>query len=606
MSETKEHPSRDGTPRKTSSAAPAAPERGASPIPRQQDARPGGPRSRTVEVLIAKRDGLLHPQTITQIAQALDALPDFKIKRTLRPSGLSVVARDGAGASDVLVGETTEALELELRSTAGPALIVERNLELEHLSGALASPAGIWPAFPPVAATAASAITLPVKVQDTQGRPVSKALVTAYSSSGIVQGATNSQGEAALTFYGISLTSLTALYVKPLSDLWEIWVPTPQLTESGPNTITLEPLGAYQPGGFDAQAFIGWGQRLIGLDQDASVLTGQGSKVAIIDSGADTTHPSLTHLHTGRDFTNLDHGGNPDPQSWTRDTLSHGTHAAGLIAGNGNGIRGFAPQAEVHVLKLFPGGKFDDLVTALAYAVDNRIDVVNLSLGTTQVSEAVAQRLEQARQAGVAVVVAAGNNGGPVLFPANLPGAYAVSAIGQQNSFPEYTYHARTRSNVVGVNGVFAANFTSHGLQIRASAPGVAVISAVPGGGFAALDGTNVAAPHISGLLALVAAHHPAFNHPSAPRNAARVDRLFQLVTQTAAPLGLDPEYAGAGLPLISNALEQGTAPQPGNGLPGGPDFDAIIRRLVYSVTQQQSFPVFTSSQPARWWGAHP
>jgi hypothetical protein len=78
MSETKEHPSRDGTPRKTSSAAPAAPERGASPIPRQQDARPGGPRSRTVEVLIAKRDGLLHPQTITQIAQALDALPDSK------------------------------------------------------------------------------------------------------------------------------------------------------------------------------------------------------------------------------------------------------------------------------------------------------------------------------------------------------------------------------------------------------------------------------------------------------------------------------------------------------------------------------------------------
>jgi len=51
-------------------------------------------------VLIARRDGLLHPQSTEQIAPALDALPDFSIKRTLRPSGLTVLAADAAGASD--------------------------------------------------------------------------------------------------------------------------------------------------------------------------------------------------------------------------------------------------------------------------------------------------------------------------------------------------------------------------------------------------------------------------------------------------------------------------------------------------------------------------
>jgi subtilisin family serine protease len=382
--------------------------------------------------------------------------------------------------------------------------------------------------------------------------------------------------------------------------LWEIWVPNPQLSQSGPNTITLEPLSAWQPAGFAEAGFIGWGQQLIGLDLEATAWTGLGSKVAIIDSGADNTHPSLTHLRIGRDFTNPDAGGNPDPQSWTRDTLSHGTHTAGLIVGNGNGIRGFAPQAEVHILKLFPGGKFDDLITALAYAVDNRIDVVNLSLGTGQISEAFAQRLEQARQAGVAVVVPAGNTAGQVQFPANLPGVFAVSAIGQENRYPDYTYHARTRSNLAGINGLFVANFTSSGPQIRVAAPGVGVISAVPGSGFAALDGTNIAAPHITGLLALVAAHHPAFNHPSAPRNAARVDRLFQVLTQAAVPLGLDPQYAGAGLPLIANALQHQAVPQPEAGLTAADDFDAIIRRLVYDAARKQGLQPALAGQSFR------
>ncbi|CAH2599273.1 S8 family serine peptidase [Rhodovastum atsumiense] len=587
MSETKERDgaNKDSATRKAGSGpAPQHPET-ASPHPLAAEAlSPGGVASRRVEILIAHREGALHPQSTDQIAQALAALPDFKVRKALRPSGLAVLAADAAGASDVLVAETSLSQELELRLNAGPALIVERNLDLEHFGG-ITLP-GPQPVAGPVVATATSAITVPVKVQDTQGRPVGKALVTVVGH-GLTQAVTNAQGLATLSIFGTAVTGITGLHVKPSAEYWDIWIPNPELRQAGPNTVTLEPLKAFQPAGFNEQHFIGWGQRLIGLGEGATELTGQGARVAIIDSGADNTHPSLTHLRIGRDFTNPD----ADPQGWTQDTLGLGTHLAGIVAGNGHGIRGFAPQAELHVLKLFPGGRLDGLISALAYAVDNRIDVVLLSLGTSQVSEAVARRLDQARKAGVAVVVGAGNTAGPSLFPANLPGVFAVSAIGQRNIAPDHTTHARAQAGPGGINGIFAAGFTSGGPLIRVAAPGVAIISSVPGGGYGAWDGTGPAAAHVAGLLALIAAHHPALGERGLPRNAARVERLFQILTQATVPLGLDPIYGGAGLPLLARLLQPSALP-PGPWAepvaPAGQDVDAIIRQQVYTAVQQQ------------------
>jgi subtilisin family serine protease len=89
---------------------------------------------------------------------------------------------------------------------------------------------------------------------------------------------------------------------------------------------------------------------------------------------------------------------------------------------------------------------------------------------------------------------------------------------------------------------------------VQVSAPGVAIISSVPGGGYAAWDGTSMAAPHITGLLALVAAH-PSF--ASLPRNASRVDQLFQAVIGGAVSAGLDAAHGGAGTPTIAKALAQ-------------------------------------------------
>jgi subtilisin len=221
------------------------------------------------------------------------------------------------------------------------------------------------------------------------------------------------------------------------------------------------------------------------------------------------------------------------------------------------------PEAEIHILKLFPGGAFNNLVAAIQYCIDNQIDVVNCSLGSDQRSEIVQQELVRAREAGVAVVVAAGNSSGPVQFPALVPGVLCVSAIGQEGQFPDDTYHAQTEQpGSVVVNGLFPAKFSCHGPEVKVCAPGVAIISTVPGGGYASWDGTSMAAPAITGSAGLIVAHHPDFDGKPLPRNAARVDRIFQLLISMAQPIGLNPLFGGAGLPTIPKDFAQASVQQ--------------------------------------------
>jgi subtilisin family serine protease len=490
-------------------------------------------------------------------------MSDVEILDRIQVSDMTALPVGGASsASDVIVIRTTLQRGLELQMTADPTVVVERNHPLVHLATLDPQFSGMPAGLPFVAP---ESLQLQFKVVDDRRQPLQKAHIVVYGGGFPVQAETDAQGLATLTLFGEAVNAVQAVYVKPVADFWEKWIPTPMLSGSGVNTISVEPLSAVPAAGIGSRSFLGWGQRLMGVDLHVvGTMTGQGGRVAIIDSGCDNKHPALTHIQIGRDYTNLDASGKPDQGTWTVDTISHGTHCAGTIAGNGqHGIRGFAPAAEVHILKLFPGGAFDNLISALKYAIDNQIDVVNCSLGSSQSSEIVQQWMEQARQAGVAVVVAAGNSADPVQFPASLASVLSVSAIGQQGQYPADTYHAQTMPTgpgLIGVNGIFAAKFSCFGPQIRACAPGVAIISSVPGGGYAAWDGTSMAAAHITGLAALVAAHHPAVK--DAPRNAARVDRLFQTVLAAAMPVGLNPVYGGAGLPSVSAAFQASVAPQ--------------------------------------------
>jgi subtilisin len=534
--------------------------------PRQgeMDSKPGEVTAGRVEYLVAVRPGAgLHRAATDMMFSALSAMPDIEILDRIKPSDVTALAAGGASiTSDVIVIRTTLQRGLELQMTADPTVVVERNHALAHLAAFDPQFSGVPAGLPFIAP---ASLQLQFKVVDDKRQPLQKALIVLYGGGFPVQAETDAQGVATLTLFGAAANAVQAIYVKPVSDFWEKWIPAPTLSDSGVNTISVEPLSSFRAAGLGSKPFVGWGQRLMGVDAHASgALTGQGGRIAIIDSGCDNKHPALTHIQIGRDYTNQDADGKPDQGTWTVDATSHGTHCAGTIAGNGQGgIRGFAPAAEVHVLKLFPGGAFDDLISALKYAIENQIDVVNCSLGSSQNSEIVQQWMEQARQAGVAVVAAAGNSAGPVQFPASLASVLSVAAIGQQGQYPAETYHAQAMPmgpGLIGVNGIFAAKFSCFGPQIRACAPGVAIISSVPGGGYAAWDGTSMAATHVTGLAALVAAHHPAVK--DAPRNATRVDRLFQIVLAAAMPVGLNPVYGGAGLPSVSAAFQASAAPQ--------------------------------------------
>jgi subtilisin family serine protease len=106
--------------------------------------------------------------------------------------------------------------------------------------------------------------------------------------------------------------------------------------------------------------------------------------------------------------------------------------------------------------------------------------------------------------------------------------------------------------HLIGGDDIFAAAFSAAGPQVAVSAPGVAVVSTVPGGGYAAADRTAAAAAHVTGLAALIQAHHPAFQEaPLRQRSEQRVHALFELIRASAVPRFADPLRGGAGVPYL-------------------------------------------------------
>jgi subtilisin family serine protease len=274
----------------------------------------------------------------------------------------------------------------------------------------------------------------------------------------------------------------------------------------------------------------------------------------VIDSGAATGHSNLRHLGPGVDIINKD----ADPGTWSQDSLGHGSHCSGVIGGADPsfGILGFAPEAEIHVCKLFPGGQISHLIEALEYCIEHQIDVVNLSLGMSEPSEALEAQILRAKRFGVACIAATGNSADAVQYPASSPHVLGVAAIGKAGEFPPDSYHTQTMNGDADAEGYFTARFSCYGPGVDVCAPGVAIVSSVPPNNFAAWDGTSMAAPHVTGLAALVLAHHPAFQGAARAPNADRVDRLFQVIRLSARRITLGEQARiGYGLPDALVAL---------------------------------------------------
>jgi subtilisin family serine protease len=499
-----------------------------------------------------------------------------EIVREIRPRRAARSPAFDGEATSVYVARMGLETFLELRARAEatrPEACIELDGELDYSWGWGANAASIQAALVErlrverlqralTASRGSRAQQFKLRVLGDNQEPVPNAHVRLEGVAGPQEGLTDGNGEILLTLHLSAGGGARSIFIDPARDYWTAYLRYPGLNPELENVIQLRPLEKNLrdvAGG----ARCGWGQRWMGIDQLPAQMTGRGAKVAIIDSGADNKHPLLKHVTNGVDLT-----GNGNRSTWVEDLIGHGSHCSGIIAGQGSegvALRGFAPQAELHMLKVFPGGRYSTLLDALEYCIENQIDVVNLSLGGSDASEALEQKLEEAVENGVAFIAAAGNSGGPVQYPASSAHVLSVAALGLLGEFPANTWESQTippMRELLARDGVFVPSFSSFGPKVDISAPGVGIISSIPGGGLGSHSGTSVAAAHVSGLAALLVAHHPWFRKLLQLRDSQRVAGLYQLLREACPPAyssayqqDLGAQRVGAGMPLVQRAL---------------------------------------------------
>ena len=326
------------------------------------------------------------------------------------------------------------------------------------------------------------------------------------------------------------------------------------------------------PGQIGAPAL--WGP---GLDT-----AGQGMKIAIIDTGVDQSHAFFdptgytapagfpkgqikytnAKVIVARAFPPKGVTSAAAKAAFDSDQSSHGTHVAGIAAGNpgtravgGRTVSGVAPRAYIGNYKaltrtefgLSPNGNAPELVAAIEAAVADGMDVINLSIGEPEIEPArdvVALALDAAAAAGVVSVVAAGNDytsvgAGSVSSPANSNAAIAVAAV-EAESASELA-HAEFSS--VGPTPI------SLRLKPDVSAPGVSILSSVPGG-WGSFSGTSMAAPHVAGAVALLEQRHPDWT--VAQIKSALVQTGTDVVEERSGILA--PQFQGGGMVSLTRA----------------------------------------------------
>ncbi|THG88281.1 peptidase S8 [Alkalihalobacillus alcalophilus ATCC 27647 = CGMCC 1.3604] len=171
--------------------------------------------------------------------------------------------------------------------------------------------------------------------------------------------------------------------------------------------------------------FIGAGPTKDLMSRNGTQLTGKGVKVAVIDTGIDYRHPDLqVNYQGGYDVVDDDEDPMETIASQGIPTL-HGTHVAGIIAANGT-LKGVAPEAELYVYRaLGPGGQgtTEQVIEAIEKAVDDGVDIINLSLGNTVNGPdwPTSIALDKAVEAGVVAVTSNGNSG-PKMWTVGSPG----------------------------------------------------------------------------------------------------------------------------------------------------------------------------------------
>ncbi|MER7752965.1 S8 family serine peptidase [Kitasatospora sp. NPDC097643] len=306
--------------------------------------------------------------------------------------------------------------------------------------------------------------------------------------------------------------------------------------------------------------------------------------VAVLDSGVDDTHPDLRSAVDPKASASCADG-RPDARTgaWRPDPgvgeSGHGTHVAGIVGAvrDGHGVTGVAPGVRIAAVRLLgPLGQYyaENIVCGMLWAADHGAKAINNSYfadpwkyncpedpDQAALIAAVSRAVGYAQRKGAVVVASAGNDGqdlgaartderspndrvsGPprtrylgtecVRLPGELPGVVTVTAVNRDGHPSGYSNYGRGRVSLAAPGGD------------PDGGPQGAVVSDWPGGQYAALAGTSMAAAHVSGAVAVAAALHP--DYGSGPLAA-----LLASTAAAACPPGPyacgDRQYFGAGL----------------------------------------------------------
>ncbi|MBH0230723.1 S8 family peptidase [Halobacillus yeomjeoni] len=238
-----------------------------------------------------------------------------------------------------------------------------------------------------------------------------------------------------------------------------------------------------------------WGFSSVGADTTKKLkVNGSGVKVAVIDTGINRDHPDLK-VAGGKNFVD-------DVNSYEDDN-GHGSHVAGVINAqdNGLGTLGVAPAASMYAVKALDSdgiGNEADVIAGIDWAIQNGMDIINLSLTSPQSSTGLEKIIKKARDQGIFVIAASGNdksgNGQltkDVMYPARYDSVIGVGAIDEDETIAEYSYQGES------------LDFVAPGTQIYST------YMDTEEGNYAHMSGTSMAAPYVSGIIALYKSQFP-------------------------------------------------------------------------------------------------
>ncbi|MFW6691646.1 S8 family peptidase [Streptomyces sp. MAR4 CNX-425] len=308
--------------------------------------------------------------------------------------------------------------------------------------------------------------------------------------------------------------------------------------------------------------------------------TGDGVKIAVLDTGVDETHRDLAgQVVASENFT-------PSPDA--EDRFGHGTHVASIAAGTGamsdGRFTGVAPDAKLLAGKVLDDDGFGDdsgILAGFEWAVGQGADIINLSLGGGDTPEV--DPLEEAvnrisAEEGVLFAVAAGNSGAShsIDSPGSADAALTVGAVGPNGGLAGFS----SRGPRIG-DGAVKPDVTAPGVAITAAAAPGSVIEREVGQnptGYLTIDGTSMATPHVAGAAALLAQQHPDWTG----------QRLKAALSASAKPAAKRGAYGqGAGLIAADQAMGQSVVTEPASlsfGRQAWPhdDDEPVTKRITY------------------------